>query len=100
VLHVTHEIVPGQWGYVDSDLQAALQNGAAERLTALLDTTDTQADMSIETGPVASTIRAFAQSNAADLIVIGRHSGSGIMGKLRDTAYAIIRESPCPVISV
>jgi nucleotide-binding universal stress UspA family protein len=100
VLHVTPEIVPGQWGYLDSNIQEDLRKDTTERLTALLDTTDTQADMSIEAGAVANTIRAFAQSNAADLVIIGRHSGSGIMGKLRDTAYAIIRESPCPVISV
>jgi nucleotide-binding universal stress UspA family protein len=100
VLHVTPEIVPGQWGYLDSDIPEDLRKDATGRLTSLLDKTGTQADMSIETGAVANTIRAYAQSNAADLVIIGRHSGSGIMGKLRDTAYAIIRESPCPVISV
>ena len=36
----------------------------------------------------------------ADLLVIGRHSGAGIAEHLFQNAYAILRESPCPVISV
>ncbi len=36
----------------------------------------------------------------ADLVVIGRHNGSGIAGHLFQSAYAILRESPCPVISI
>jgi hypothetical protein len=42
---------------------------------------------------VAETIR-------ADLVVIGRHPDTGILGRLRQHAYAIVREAPCPVVSV
>jgi nucleotide-binding universal stress UspA family protein len=36
----------------------------------------------------------------ADLLVIGRKSASGVLGRLDMTAYSIIRQSPCPVVSV
>jgi len=36
----------------------------------------------------------------ADLLVIGRGSASGVFGRLRTNAYAIIRQSPCPVLSI
>ena len=54
----------------------------------------------IESGPVVQTLSEIAKDKHADLLVIGRHHESGILGRLRDTAYAIIRESPCPVVSV
>ena len=36
----------------------------------------------------------------ADLVVIGRGVSNGILGRLRTNAYSIIRQSPCPVVSV
>jgi nucleotide-binding universal stress UspA family protein len=36
----------------------------------------------------------------ADLVVIGRGASSGMLGRLRTNAYSIIRQSPCPVVSV
>ena len=36
----------------------------------------------------------------ADVLVIGRGSAAGVFGRLRTNAYAIIRQSPCPVVSV
>jgi nucleotide-binding universal stress UspA family protein len=35
-----------------------------------------------------------------DLLVIGRKSAAGVLGRLDMTAYSIIRQSPCPVVSV
>jgi nucleotide-binding universal stress UspA family protein len=45
---------------------------------------------------VADAVREFK----ADLLVIGRDNGSGMVDDLFQSAYAILRESPCPVISV
>jgi nucleotide-binding universal stress UspA family protein len=41
-----------------------------------------------------------AEEHRSDLLVIGRSSHSGLAGRLRTHSYAIIREAPCPVISV
>jgi len=36
----------------------------------------------------------------ADLLVIGRSVHDGVLGRLRANAYSIIRQSPCPVVSI
>jgi nucleotide-binding universal stress UspA family protein len=45
---------------------------------------------------VAAAVSAFQ----ADLLVIGRHGKAGLVGDLFPNANAIVRESPCPVISI
>jgi len=42
----------------------------------------------------------LAKRLPAELLVIGRGSAAGVFGRLRTNAYAIIRESPCAVVSV
>ncbi len=54
----------------------------------------------VEEGDPARTIARVAGEIAADLLVIGRKKQSGILGRLDENGYAIIRRSPCPVLSV
>jgi nucleotide-binding universal stress UspA family protein len=54
----------------------------------------------IREGDVAREVSSFAHSIAGDLIIIGRSSQDGTAGRLRTNAYAIIRQAPCPVVSV
>jgi hypothetical protein len=41
-----------------------------------------------------------AIGHSADIVVIGRGLIQTTLGRLRSGAYEIIREAPCPVISV
>jgi nucleotide-binding universal stress UspA family protein len=41
-----------------------------------------------------------AERVGAGLIVIGRGVHTGVLGRLRAHAYEIIRNAPCPVLSV
>jgi len=52
----------------------------------------------VESGEVSKAVRAAAGRLNADLVVIGR--GAADNARLRTNAYGIIRESPCPVVSV
>lgn len=54
----------------------------------------------LETGDPPATICSAAGRLAADVLVIGRGSAAGVFGRLRANAYSIIRQSPCPVVSV
>ncbi len=54
----------------------------------------------VEGGDPPMIVRNVAERCHADLLVIGRGSAAGVFGRLRTNAYAIIRESPCPVVSV
>jgi nucleotide-binding universal stress UspA family protein len=51
-------------------------------------------------GPVGAAIRRAAHDLIADVVVIGRGHLSAPVGRLRTSSYAIIRESPCPIIRV
>jgi nucleotide-binding universal stress UspA family protein len=49
---------------------------------------------------VAVGVRDLALRNRADLVVIGRGAIRTGLGRLYAHSYDIIRESPCPVLSV
>lgn len=58
------------------------------------------ADLYMDNGVVADVVREAVECSKADLLVIGRHHEPGAVGRLRANAYAIVRQSPCPVVSV
>jgi nucleotide-binding universal stress UspA family protein len=49
---------------------------------------------------IPAAISSAASELEADLVVIGRGSSGGMLGRLRTNAYSIIRQSPCPVVSI
>jgi nucleotide-binding universal stress UspA family protein len=49
---------------------------------------------------VPEGIRRTAMEEAADLVVVGRGRVKGALARLWSPLYTIIRESPCPVLSV
>ena len=49
---------------------------------------------------ISRGVRTAALQHHADLVVVGRGGVHGSFGRLRTHAYAIIRDSPCPVLSV
>ena len=73
---------------------------AGEELRMLQASSGADADVLLETGEPAQTICDAAARLKADVLVIGRGSAAGVYGRLRTNAYAIIRQSPCPVVSV
>jgi nucleotide-binding universal stress UspA family protein len=54
----------------------------------------------VEAGDVSTVVAHLAGELKADLLVIGRKAEAGVLGRLDMTAYSIIRQSPCPVVSV
>ncbi|MFL6450025.1 MAG: universal stress protein [Bryobacteraceae bacterium] len=57
-------------------------------------------EVELRGGPVDQVVREAALSKRANLVVIGRGHADRLLGRLRTQTYAIIRDSPCPVISV
>jgi len=64
------------------------------------DSVGSQAEVEIVLGETPKAVCAMAKGWSADLVVIGRGVRTGILGRLRSQSYAIIREAPCPVVSV
>ncbi len=99
VVHALPKPDAGEARYFDQEWRWALADEAKQRIKRCIGI-ETDRDLILENGEVPGVIHRAAESVKAGLVVIGRHAGSGILGRLRDHGYAIIRESPCPVISV
>jgi nucleotide-binding universal stress UspA family protein len=54
----------------------------------------------VNAGSVAHMVRTVALAKRSDLVVIGRGEIHSTFGRLRANAYSIVREAPCPVLSV
>jgi nucleotide-binding universal stress UspA family protein len=84
----------------DRELAEAITGEAQRRITALEASEGLNAEILVTRGEPEKAVACAAKNFNADLLVIGRHSGSGEEGRLRHNAYAILRTSPCPVISI
>lgn len=51
-------------------------------------------------GDVAKFVREMATRRRSDLVIIGRGQIQHTLGQLHANSYAIVRESPCPVLSL
>jgi nucleotide-binding universal stress UspA family protein len=100
VVHALPEFHFSEMGYYDQELPRLLKDGAMQQMSGLQKSAGVTAQVVLETGSVSNVVRAAASVQSADLIVIGRHENAGMLGRLRANAYAIVRESPCPVVSV
>jgi nucleotide-binding universal stress UspA family protein len=79
---------------------ATVLDAAREELARLQDAVGAPAGLRVEAGEACRAICGAACLLGASLLVIGRGSASGVFGRLRTNSYAIIRQSPCPVVSV
>jgi nucleotide-binding universal stress UspA family protein len=101
VIHVLHSSPTSVGGLqFDVDWHADLVRQARAEVTDLLRNAGGAGEVMIETGETAATIREAAQRLNAGVVVIGRGRHAGLLGRLRTNAYAILRESPCPVAAV
>lgn len=84
---------------LDCELRRHLIAQAREQLLTLAGKAGFNGSMIVRSGEVSKVIDATAKEFGADLVVIGRTQHHGF-GRLRTHSYAIIRESPCPVLSI
>jgi nucleotide-binding universal stress UspA family protein len=73
---------------------------AREEVETLLERFSAQANIIVEAGDPATVICDALRDAKAGILIIGRSASEGVLGRLRAQAYAIIRQSPCPVISI
>jgi len=101
VIHVVASLDPRLQEYgLSPEWTSYVINEAKAELARLLVADGVRGDIHVEIGPIVSSVAAAAKEVRADLLVIGRNSHNSIAGRLPTNAYAIIRESPCPVLSV
>jgi len=80
--------------------RAYLVEVAREELEKMQREAGTALETIVEGGDVAPVVRAAAEEQEADLVVIGRGVLQDMFGRMRTHVYSVIREAPCPVISV
>ena len=84
----------------DAKWRAGIREIAEEELLHIQRDVGAEADLLLEAGEPARVICSAAARIGAGTVVIGRGSAAGDFGRLRTNSYAIIRQSPCPVVSV
>lgn len=95
VAHATEALAAPEAGSAPDALAQA-----TEKLKAVQACVGLDGPAFVEGGEVASAVCDCAAREKADLVVIGRSVKGGVLGRLRANAYSIIRQSPCPVVSV
>ena len=73
---------------------------ALRALERLKEATGYPVNARVEHGDVSKVVAHLAAEWNADLLVIGRKPAAGVLGRLEMTSYSLIRQSPCPVVSV
>jgi nucleotide-binding universal stress UspA family protein len=89
---------PGE--YFDRELASDIARAAHQNLENLNREMNSHAEILVEGGDAPKVVCRAAERLSADLLVIARGSAAGVGGRLRTNAYAIIRGSPCAVVSV
>jgi len=96
-VHIVHAIPEAGQAFPPGE-EAVQQASAA--LKSIENAVGSCATVSILPEEVAAAVCGCAAREHADLVVIGRSVHDGVLGRLRANAYSIIRQSPCPVVSV
>lgn len=104
-LHIIHAIqfidrnLPIQLD-LDEQIQSEERKQARQRIDDLQRRVGFQAPVRIVVGPIKEALLETARQFDADALIIGRSPLSGTHGRLRDLPYAIVRDSPFPVLSI
>jgi nucleotide-binding universal stress UspA family protein len=89
---------------VQLDLEEAIQSEerqeAHARIDELQQRVGSRASVRIAVGPVKDALLEAARQSDADALLIGRSPRPGPEGRLRDLTYAMVRDSPFPVMSI
>jgi nucleotide-binding universal stress UspA family protein len=73
---------------------------AREEIAKMQADLGTNREVCMEAGPVSDVVRDACLHHAADLVILGRGMLPETFGRLRTNTYEIIRQAPCPVLSV
>jgi nucleotide-binding universal stress UspA family protein len=84
---------------LEEEIQSEETQEARQRIADLQRRVGSQAPVKIVVGPIKDALLEAARRFDADVLMIGR-GPHGAHGRLRDLTYAVVRDSPFPVLSV
>jgi nucleotide-binding universal stress UspA family protein len=101
IVHAVPDAATRRGGfYFDPDFGIELTRHASERIELLREDLNVKANVCIEAGETPVVVADAATTLDASVLIIGRGSTPRAHGHLPTNAYAIVRESPCPVITI
>jgi nucleotide-binding universal stress UspA family protein len=86
--------------YLEGDFSATLIKTSRAEVAELQQQAGTNLEASVEGGKVSHVVRDAARECSADLLITGAGKLHATFGRMRSNTYDIIRDSPCPVLSV
>ena len=100
IVHVTPALPPSYIGLsiYDAMLQSMVDH-AMQSVETLQTACGAKGRVFVRPGTPSAVVAHVATEFGADLLIMGRHGG-GFAGFLRQTAYSILRDTVCPVISM
>jgi len=84
---------------LEEEIQSEETQEARQRIADLQRRVGSQAPVKIVVGPIKDALLEAARRFDADVLMIGR-GPHGAHGRLRDLTYAVVRDSPFPVLSI
>jgi len=101
IVHVLpHTLIELGGLYFDPEWRGHAVQVVRDRIWRLQQESNATGEVWIEFGEPPVAVSDVAANRKADLLVIGRGKHGGVGGRLRANAYAILRESPCPVVTI
>ena len=100
LVHAIPSLAEAEGDYYDPAAMSPLPVVALQQMAALQSEAGTHAEPIVVGGEIVKAIGRQARELSADLMVIGRSTSGVFFGRLRTQAYGLIRESPCPVVSI
>jgi len=85
---------------LEEEIQSEERKQVRQRIADLQRRVGSQAPVRIVFGPIKEALLEAARRFDADVLAIGRSPQSGAHGRIRDLTYAIVRDSPHPVMSI
>lgn len=82
------------------EIHSAERQEARRRIAELQQVVDMDAPVRVAAGSVKEALLEAALESDADVLIIGRSHQSGAHGRMRDLTYAMVRDSPFPVLSI
>ncbi|HLH01060.1 MAG TPA: universal stress protein [Bryobacteraceae bacterium] len=99
-LAIVHAVPDAKQTTVHDEVRQDLISEATQRVQAVQACVGSEARVFVIADDVAAAVCGCAVEEKADLLVIGRSVKTSVLGRLRANAYSIIRQAPCPVVSV
>jgi nucleotide-binding universal stress UspA family protein len=100
LVHVIDGFETGQARQLDRQFEEDMRLEARKKIEDLQKEAGVDVPLCVTVGNVAAGVREEARRHGADLVLIGRGVIHETLGRLRTHAHGIVRQSPCPVLSV